>query len=377
MKVLHSGTLAASYGGPAMSTYLTLMGLRDLGVDAQIIQQPLEKGDVMRGDDVPIHYYGKPWESKLCYTPNMKSAITSLGTFDIYHAQGIWRWHTYALVDAANKLERPYLITPRGMLYPQDIEKASKLFKKLSLRMRLKRDMNRAACVHVTCKEEMLHCRNLGIKSPIAVIPNPVEILDYPLTKQDNIFRFGYLGRVSRRKNIDGLIKAYTELSHLADGSELLVIGDGDKDYLNELHQLASRVKHGHVKFTGFLNGVEKDNALASCSVLVMPSEFENLGNVVLEGLVRRIPCIATTGAPWEELNTHHCGWQVPYTHESIKNSLMLALNTSENERKVMGENGRRLMEGRYSVEAVAKEMKSLYKWILTGNDKPSFVYEL
>ena len=45
MKVLHSGTLAASAGGPAMSTYLTLKGLRQLGIDAQIIMFPPEEGD--------------------------------------------------------------------------------------------------------------------------------------------------------------------------------------------------------------------------------------------------------------------------------------------------------------------------------------------
>ena len=375
MNVLHSGTLAASYGGPAMSTYLTLKGLRELGVDAQIIQQPLEAGDVMRGEDVPIHYYGKPWEQKLCYAPGMRAAITALGAYDIYHAQGIWRWHTYALADAAQKLGRPYLITPRGMLYPQDIAKASTAFKRLSLKLRLRSDMNRAACVHVTCKEEMRHCRDLGITSPMAVIPNPVEIKAYPAQEGKGTFRYGYLGRVSRRKNIDGLIRAYGELTDMADGTELLIIGDGDKQYMEELLRLATNVNHGKVRFTGFLNGPEKDKALASCSVLVMPSEFENLGNVVLEGLVRGIPCIATTGAPWEELNTCHCGWQVPYTHEDLKGSLVNALNTPAAELKVMGKNGRELMERRYSVEAVAKDMKALYEWILSGSNKPDFVF--
>ena len=62
----------------------------------------------------------------------------------------------------------------------------------------------------------------------------------------------------------------------------------------------------------------EKDKALASCSVLAMPSEFENLGNVILEGLVRRIPCIATTGSPWKELNECECGWWVEYSQERV-----------------------------------------------------------
>jgi glycosyltransferase involved in cell wall biosynthesis len=130
------------------------------------------------------------------------------------------------------------------------------------------------------------------------------------------------------------------------------------------------------VIFTGFLNGEDKDRALASCSVLAMPSEFENLGNVILEGLVRRIPCIATLGAPWKELNTEHCGWQVPYTQKDITAAVRMALHTPDVELKAMGENGRRLMEKRYSVEAVAKDMKAVYEWI-EGGSKPSCVHEI
>lgn len=41
-----------------------------------------------------------------------------------------------------------------------------------------------------------------------------------------------------------------------------------------------------------------------------------------------------------------------------------------------MGENGRRLMERKYSVEAVAKDLKVVYQWILGKGEKPEFVYE-
>ena len=68
-----------------------------------------------------------------------------------------------------------------------------------------------------------------------------------------------------------------------------------------------------------------------------MPSEFENLGNVVLEGLVRRIPCIATTGAPWQELISENCGWQVPYTQKDITKAISLAMSTSYEKLKEMG----------------------------------------
>lgn len=374
MKILHSGTLAATDGGPAMSTYFSLYGLKLLGVDVEIIMHPLVDGDVLRGNEIPVHYSKQPLDNKLFFVPTYKQSILGLGEYDIYHAQGIWRWQTYALVDAARKKGKPYLITPRGMLYPQDIAKSNALFKKLSLKVRLLRDLNSAACVHVTCMDELKHCRNLGVTSPIAIVPNPVEIKEYPYKKPDEKFRLGYLGRVSRRKNVEGLIYAFAELGDEAKYAELLIIGGGDNQYENFLKAEVKRLGLKNVVFAGFLNGEEKDKALASCSVLAMPSEFENLGNVILEGLVRRIPCIATTGAPWEELNSEHCGWQVPYTQKDITEAVRKAIHTSMEELAVMGENGRKLMEKRYSVEAVAKDLKAIYEWIL-GGEKPDFVY--
>ena len=375
MKILHIGTLDINAGGPAMSTYLTLKGVRDLGVGADIIMQPLSVGGRLRGENVPVHYSHKAIENKFSYVPSLKKDIISLGDYDIYHAQGVWQYPTYALVDVAKKLHKPYLITPRGMLYPQDIAKSNTFFKKMSLRWRLLNDLNKAACVHVTCEDEMTHCRNLGVISPIAIIPNPVEIKNYPYQKEDKVRRIGYLGRVSRRKNIESLIKAFHEFEDETKGAELLIIGGGDKDYERYLHQLVEEYQLNNVRFTGFLSGEEKDKTLASCSVLAMPSEFENLGNVVLEGLVRGIPCIATTGSPWEALRTHRCGWWVPYTQEDITYAVKSALTVTDDKLKVLGQNGRRLMEINYSVEVIAQKMKLLYEWILGKGDKPEFVY--
>ena len=114
---------------------------------------------------------------------------------------------------------------------------------------------------------------------------------------------------------------------------------------------------------------------MASCSVIAMPSEFENFGNVVVEGLVRHIPCIATTGSPWEELNSHHCGWWVPYSQDSITEAVDSALKTTDKDLFEMGNNGRKLVEERYSVDAVGGQMFRLYQWVLGNAAKPEFVY--
>ena len=48
MRVLHSGTLDVNAGGPAMSTYYTLYGLRQQQIDAEIIMYPLSANGKLR-----------------------------------------------------------------------------------------------------------------------------------------------------------------------------------------------------------------------------------------------------------------------------------------------------------------------------------------
>ena len=375
MKVLYTGTLDVNAGGPAFSTYNTMRGLIAQGIDTHVLMYEMDPKGKLIGDDVPIHYAKRPMEHIFCFSPSYKKEIAGCGDFDIYQAQGIWQYNTYALVDVARTKRKPYIITPRGMLYPQDIAKSKPWFKKMSLKIRLLADLNHAACVHVTCDDEMRHCRDLGVTSPIAVVPNPVEINDYSSCKKDDVFRLGYLGRISRRKNVEGLIYAWAALGVKAEDGELLIIGGGDEQYLSFLKSEVTRLKLSNVRFTGFISGKEKEEALTSLSVLAMPSEFENFGNVIVEGLVRGIPCIATTGSPWKDLTDHKCGWWVSYSQDAINEAVWSALATPVEELFAMGERGKKLMKEKYSIEAVSLQMKRLYEWITVGADKPDFVH--
>lgn len=375
MKVLYSGTLYMSAGGPAMSGYGMLYGLNQIGVQAEILMYE-EKEGVLYGSDVPYHLIqSQPWENKFFYSPAYRKKIRSLGDYDLYHAQGVWTYPTYALIDEARHRGKSYLITPRGMLYPQDIAKHSTLFKRLSLRWRLLDDLNHAACVHATCEQEKNYLRDLGVTSPIAIIPNPIEIKEIQFHKQDKIRRIGYLGRLSPRKRVERLIRGFAALGKEAENAELLIIGGGDGNYEEQLQKECVQLGLNNVRFTGFLTGIEKQQAIASCSVIANPSDFENFGCIITEALEQEIPCIATTGSPWQELITHKCGWWVKPEQEAITDALRQALRISEEELAYMGKQGRQIVEQRYGIQAIAKQMQQLYEWALEGKNPPLFVY--
>lgn len=377
MNVLHSGSLNVKSGGPALSTYLTLKGLMQSNIDVEIIMPPLTGNGKLIANDVSIHYTESIKNIRFGYMHGLSRTLEKLPLYDIYHVQGLWQYLGHGVSTFARKQQRPYLITLRGMMYPQAMAHSS-FVKRISLALYQRNDLQRAACIQATCIEEMNYYRQWGFTNPVAVLPNPIEttdIIDRPI-RRSNHLRFGYLGRVHPRKRIERLIYAFDALRNKLNDAELLIIGADDKQYEEFLRKEVERLHLKNIRFTGFLTGKEKDEAIMSLSYLVVPSDFENFGNIVTEALVRGVPVIASKGMPWKDLEDYHCGWWINNDQDTINGAIMMAYNTSEEDRIRMGMNGKKLMRDKYSVEVLGVKMKQLYEWILNVGEKPDFVYE-
>lgn len=263
------------------------------------------------------------------------------------------------------------------MLYPQALA-YSKYIKRVSLSLYQQKDLQNANCIQATCIDEMKYYRQLGFTNPVAVLPNSIDtsgVIERPIEVKPK-FRVGYLGRIHPRKRIERLIYSFNNLHNKLGEAELIIIGDDNPDYEKFLKTEVARLGLNNVKFTGFLTGTEKDRAISSLSILAVPSDFENFGNIVTEALIRGVPVIASTGMPWKELETYQCGWWINNDQDTIDKTLLEAYNTSPEELMLMGENGKRLIKEHYSVHILGVKMKLLYEWIINGGIKPDFVYE-
>lgn len=377
MKTLHSGSLNVNAGGPALSMGLTLKGLEKAGIETVALSEPITADGQLIASDLNVRFTNRPKYGTFAYVNNINECLKQERNVNIYHIHGTWMYHGLAISRYANKLGIPYVVSPRGMLYPQALAHHS-LLKRIMMILYQGREFTNAACVHATCNEEMEHYRALGFTNPVAVLPNPIEttdIIDRPV-RQSDCLRFGYLGRVHPRKRIERLIYAFDALRNELRDAELLIIGADDKQYEEFLRKEVERLHLNNVRFTGFLTGKEKDEAIMSLSYLVVPSDFENFGNIVTEALVRGVPVIASKGMPWQELEDYHCGWWIDNDQESINRTIIKAYETSEMDRINMGMNGKRLIREKYAVDVLGLKMKQLYEWILYGGAKPDFVYE-
>ena len=375
MKILQTiAGFGAHGGGTSTCTYDLLTAMHKIGCDVDLLS--VQADDLMGHGETWIKAISNDSITPYGYSRNMNRFLWH-SNYDLYHTNGMWMHCNHATCDVARRKGRPYVITPHGMLYPQAMARSA-WKKQLLLKFGgVDKDLRHAACIHCTCAEEMQHYRSLGYKNPVAVIPNPVPIPPFvnELQNDRSVKRIGFLGRLHPRKNVEALIEAWIELGDKVKQAKLVIMGKGDADYEQHLKDMMRNHSMLNVEFAGFVTGREKFDRLASLTALCVPSDFENFGMIVTEALSVGTPVIASLGTPWQELNTEHCGYWVQNDVRTLAETIGKVLNLPDDEIRQMGENGKRLVKGKYQDTNVAMMMKQLYIWVLNGGNKPNFVY--
>ncbi len=359
-------------GGPSVSTNILVRGIQKKGINIQILTTVLKKKVSTLIFNDSVHYsYRVPGLNHFAYSFGFLTLLKTHPS-DIIHVNGFWQYPPHVSCKYARRNKIPYIITPRGMISPTALS-YSKWLKKTALFLYQKRDLKKATVIHVTSEKEVEFVRVLGLTNPVAVIPNPIEIKEKIIKQKKDKKRLAFIGRIHEIKNIESLIYAWAKVSH-KQSWELVLMGDGEKTYVHSLKTLISELQLNDVKFAGFLVGDEKENMMQTLNLVIQPSFSENFSMVVGEALQNEIPVIASTGTPWEDLNTYQCGWWVNNDVETLAKTIQQAISLSDEERQQMGKRGRQLIIEKYSVEIVATQMIRLYEWILKGGEKPEFV---
>lgn len=155
--------------------------------------------------------------------------------------------------------------------------------------------------------------------SKLRVLPRGVDTQRFHPAKRDpetfaryglnGGFKYLYVGRVSREKNIELLLNAFRALPPIPGREiELIVVGDGpDRERLEQIY------RETNIVFTGYLHGEALARAYAAADVFVFPSETDTFGNVVLEAQASGLPAIvADRGGPPEIVMANESGLVVP-----------------------------------------------------------------
>lgn len=144
--------------------------------------------------------------------------------------------------------------------------------------------------------------RQLGVTSPIEVVPNGVDLHHFyqavPLSRRkfgykQNDILLVYAGRVAGEKNLDFLLRAFAGVAQAVKNVQLLIVGGGPKPVEAELKSLAASLKiTGSVKFTGMVPYDNLPAYLTMCDAFVTASVTEVHPLSVIEAMSAGLPVV-------------------------------------------------------------------------------------
>lgn len=372
MKILHYiPSIDRASGG--VGAYMQLL-TKELGklVELHVVTHKSE--NELDLQNCTLHYIGNsllPWSS------TKKEFISLLDSLrpDVFHSNCCWLPLSALTSIWAKSKGYKVVYTPHGMLEPWIMQRHYWTRKFPAIHLFQKEGVAVADLVHSTADSECKNLIKLAWNKKIYTIPNCVDLegIDKKLssinqlgTSVGNAKTILFLSRVHVKKGINFLIEAVAALRESLDGWKVKIAGEGEEGYVEELKLLAKELGvDNKVEFLGGVYGDEKWKLYHEASLFVLPTHSENFGIVVAEALACKVPVITTKGTPWKELQDLNCGWWAEVGTQPTVDALLSFLHKTEDELRIMGENGRKLVEEKYSCKTVALQFTKMYSELL------------
>ncbi len=311
-----------------------------------------------------------PFLHRVGMSSTMKRYILS-SCPDILHTHGLWMFP-----NIYRNTHSKFVISPHGMLAEQALKFSSKK-KKIFDFLFQKSAFSYAKLLFATAESELKDIRNYGLNTPVAIIPNGVNI---PIVKKHNFKKKRKtvisLGRIHPKKGLDTLIKAWSRIEPFFKNWDLKIVGPDEVGHKKDLEVLIKKLNLKRVYITPPVYGLDKDILLSKSNLFVLPSKSENFALTVAESLAVELPVIATKNTPWSGLNMYRCGWWVDGQEASLVQTLRIALELPDKQLINMGQRGKKWMQRDFAWDLSCQKTIEAYRWLTTLVEKPNFIYD-
>lgn len=302
----------------------------------------------------------------------LEAEVTS-GKVDLIHNHGLWMMpNVYAGKACLNSSCR-LMVSPHGAMSSSALS-ISRIKKSIFWKLLQNPALQSTACFHATAEHEYMDIRKLGFKQPVCIIPCGVNMQPLVQNQNDSRKKLLFLGRIHSIKGIDMLMYAWEVVEKKFPDWDLCIAGPDNNGYLNEMQELAKKLRLRRVSFLGPLFGDDKLQAYRDANLYVLPTHSENFGITVAEALAAGTPSIVTYGAPWSGLSENGAGWWIEIGVEPLIKCLEEALCLSPNNLREMGKAGHTWMENDFSWKKIKAKFSSTYRWLIDGGEPPSWV---
>ncbi|MDE1761635.1 MAG: glycosyltransferase [Candidatus Micrarchaeota archaeon] len=173
-----------------------------------------------------------------------------------------------------------------------------------------------------------------------------------------------YVGRASREKRIEILLKAAKGILKKRDDVKFVIAGTGPA--LDYYKNMATQLKLGsHVKFIGFVEQQMLPKVYAACDVFCIPSTFETQGIVALEAMASGKPVVGADYLALKELIVNGKNGEkfAPGDYQACAKKIEKALNNSSTYKQRTVETARS-----FAIDRATDKLLDVYNLLLNNN---------
>lgn len=375
---------AWQFGGPVLSVSRLCEGLAAEGVHVRVITTnaglpdfpETEQGVPITQDGVEVIRYPIDTECNVIHSRALRESLpNALANSELLHISAIWQPLGLPTQREAFARGIPVLHSLRGALSPYSLSRG--WWKKIPYLYLAERPLlKKTAGLHVTSKQEAQELRWLGLRNPIHLLPNPIDLKHL---KPDPCLRLSWrqklgiptdtplllvCGRQHHKKGLDLLPKLLASHRHLP--WRLLIVGSDDDGTGSALCQSLQRRGLGERLLTQpTMPASDLAGIYNASDLLLLPSRHENFGNVVIEAIACGCAVLISdrTGVGGDLLSSAPSGFGTVLPRQPEQWQQWLGLWLQRPERA--GDTAAAWARGTYSQQAVAKQAIKTYHTIL------------
>ena len=203
----------------------------------------------------------------------------------------------------------------------------------------------------------------------IVVIPNGIDPEAFPARQPADLTRYGvgagrraitFVGRLTPQKGLDWLLETAPKWLAKLPECDLLLVGKGPQQ--KHLEQLSTRLGIANrVHFSGWQANVTE--ILAASQLLVLPSRWEGMPNVLLQAMATGLPVLATDVEGAAELLGHGAEKQtVAYGDSQVLLDKLIAIMSNPRMAIQLGEENRLRATHEFTLKRMVAQYETLWE---------------
>jgi glycosyltransferase involved in cell wall biosynthesis len=333
-------------------------------------------------DQIPVHAFPGLPPKAFSYAPGLSKAVRSFRP-DVVHQHGVWIYTSLIARTLASEGPCAVVISLHNMLSPWALRhKATR--KHVALWLYERENLAKADCIHALTKAEAECVRALGLKTPICVIPNGIDLpaikpSGFRANSGTRIRELLFLGRLHPQKGVLELLKGWAHFCRKRHKSNenwrLNIVGWGEHSYRRRLKSAVAELGVSNsVSFAGPKFGDALWAAYAQADAFILPSHSEAMPMTVLEAWACGLPVIMTSHCGLPEGFISKAAIETSTRPEDIAEAIAMITRLSPAARQNMGGAGREIVKERYSWTNAAASFQLVYKWLAGRGPMPDCV---